>query len=78
MIKLAMIGIDANIREKNLRGSMILQVHDELVFDVPHEEGEVFQSLIREVMEGVLIHGRQYVDPRAVTESKNTHINAST
>ncbi len=78
MIKLAMIGIDANIREKNLRGSMILQVHDELVFDVPQEEGEVFQSLIREVMEGVLIHGRQYVNPRAVTESKNTHINAST
>ena len=78
MIKLAMIGIDANIRERNLRGSMILQVHDELVFDVPQDEAEVFQSLIREVMEGVLIHGRQYVDPSVLTESKDSHINAST
>ncbi len=33
-----MIGIDAKIRETNLRGSMILQVHDELVFDVPLDE----------------------------------------
>ncbi|MDD2693366.1 MAG: DNA polymerase [Candidatus Gracilibacteria bacterium] len=74
MIKLAMIGIDAKIREKNLRGSMILQVHDELVFDVPREEEEIFTELIRETMENVLIHGRQYVISNALTESKNTQV----
>lgn len=74
MIKLAMIGIDAKIREKNLHGSMILQVHDELVFDVPREEEEIFTELIRETMENVLIHGRQYVISDALTESKNTQV----
>ena len=78
MIKLAMIGIDAKIREKNLRGSMILQVHDELVFDVAKDEEEIFKTLIREVMEEVLVHGRQYILPDAVTESKDIHINSST
>jgi DNA polymerase I-like protein with 3'-5' exonuclease and polymerase domains len=33
---------------------MILQVHDELVFDIPTHEKEVFENLVREVMEGVL------------------------
>ena len=78
MIKLAMIGIDAKIREKNLQGSMILQIHDELVFDVPKDEEEIFQILIRSVMEEILVHGRQYVFPDAVTESKDRHINPST
>ena len=77
MIKLAMIGIDAKIREKNLRGSMILQVHDELVFDVPQDEEEIFTELIREAMENVLIHGRQYVTSDALTESKNTQVSLS-
>ncbi len=54
MIKLAMIDIDAMIREKNLNGKMILQVHDELVFDVPMVEKEAFEMLVRECMEGVL------------------------
>jgi DNA polymerase I-like protein with 3'-5' exonuclease and polymerase domains len=33
---------------------MILQVHDELVFDIPVDEKEVFEKMVREVMEGVL------------------------
>ncbi len=49
-----MIDIDAMIRERNLTGTMILQVHDELVFDVPTEEKEAFEILVRECMEGVL------------------------
>jgi DNA polymerase I len=51
MIKYAMVDIDTRIREKNLRGSMILQVHDELVFDIPKEEKEEFESLVRDLME---------------------------
>ncbi len=33
---------------------MILQVHDELVFDIPVSEKEIFELMVREVMEGVL------------------------
>ena len=77
MIKMAMIGIDARIREKNLRGSMILQVHDELVFDIALSEQDAFEWIIQEVMESVLLHGRQYVLADALTESKNTHIHPS-
>jgi DNA polymerase-1 len=52
-IKLAMISIDARLRDENLETKMILQVHDELVFEVPHNELEVVTALVREEMEGV-------------------------
>lgn len=55
-----MVDIDAKIREKNLRGSMILQVHDELVFDIPEDEKDIFTTLIRESMENVL--GEKYIN----------------
>jgi DNA polymerase I-like protein with 3'-5' exonuclease and polymerase domains len=35
---------------------MILQVHDELVFDIPLSEKEVFEKLVRETMEDVLVN----------------------
>lgn len=54
MLKIAMIDIDAKIREKNLKGSMILQVHDELVFDIPENEGEIWEQMIKDCMENVL------------------------
>jgi DNA polymerase-1 len=41
------------MRERNLRSRMTLQVHDELVFEVPEDELEVMQSLVREYMEKV-------------------------
>lgn len=56
MIKIAMVELDAKIREKQLGGSMILQVHDELVFDIPPSEKELFESMVREVMEWVLVN----------------------
>ena len=46
-----MVQLDAKIREKNLKGSMILQVHDELVFDIPPSEREIFEKMVRETME---------------------------
>lgn len=46
-----MVELDAKIREKQLGGSMILQVHDELVFDIPPSEKDIFESMVREVME---------------------------
>ncbi len=51
LIKVAMIRIDAALRESNLKSRMTLQVHDELVFEVPENEVEVMQPLVREHME---------------------------
>ena len=54
LIKVAMIRIASRFREKRLRSGMIMQVHDELVFEVVLEEKEEVVGLIREGMEGVL------------------------
>jgi DNA polymerase-1 len=53
LIKLAMIRIDAAILERGLKSRMTLQVHDELVFEVPEAELDVMRSLVREQMENV-------------------------
>jgi DNA polymerase-1 len=51
LIKLAMIRIDKEVQERGLRSRMTLQVHDELVFEVPESEVEAMKSLVREHME---------------------------
>jgi len=53
LIKLAMIRIDASILERGLKSRMTLQVHDELVFEVPETEIDSMRSLVREQMEQV-------------------------
>jgi DNA polymerase-1 len=53
LIKIAMIRIDAALGERGLKSRMTLQVHDELVFEVPENEVEVMQPLVREHMEKV-------------------------
>ena len=53
LIKVAMIRIDAALRERGLKSRMTLQVHDELVFEVPENEVEVMQPIVREHMEKV-------------------------
>ena len=53
LIKIAMIRIDAALRERGLKSRMTLQVHDELVFEVPESEVEVMRALVREQMEKV-------------------------
>jgi DNA polymerase-1 len=53
LIKIAMIRIDEAIRERDLKSRMTLQVHDELVFEVPQEELDVMRSLVKEHMENV-------------------------
>ncbi len=54
LIKLAMINIQTRLKREELRSKMILQVHDELVFEVPDSEIDAMQKLAREEMEGVL------------------------
>ncbi len=53
LIKIAMIRIDAALRERGMKSRMTLQVHDELVFEVPENEVEIMQPLVREYMEKV-------------------------
>ena len=53
LIKIAMIRIDAVLRERAMKSRMTLQVHDELVFEVPENEVEAMQPLVREHMEKV-------------------------
>jgi DNA polymerase-1 len=53
LIKIAMIRIDAALRQRGLKSRMTLQVHDELVFEVPENEVEVMKPLVREHMEKV-------------------------
>ncbi len=53
LIKVAMIRIDKIVQEQKLKSRMTLQVHDELVFEVPEKEVEAMQSLVREHMERV-------------------------
>jgi len=53
LIKKAMLDVDRALREKGLRAAMLLQVHDELLFEVPREELDAARELIRERMEGV-------------------------
>jgi DNA polymerase-1 len=53
LIKVAMIRIDAALQERELKSRMTLQVHDELVFEVPEKEVDKMQSLVREQMEKV-------------------------
>jgi DNA polymerase-1 len=52
VIKLAMIRIDEEIRKRGLKSRMTLQVHDELVFEVPENEVETVTPMVREHMEG--------------------------
>jgi DNA polymerase I len=51
LIKLAMIRIDEEIRKRGLKSRMTLQVHDELVFEVPENELDAMKPLVREHME---------------------------
>ncbi|HEY3975496.1 MAG TPA: DNA polymerase I [Candidatus Sulfotelmatobacter sp.] len=51
LIKIAMIQIDTALRERGMKSRMTLQVHDELVFEVPESEVETMQPLVREHME---------------------------
>jgi DNA polymerase-1 len=54
LIKLAMISIDQKLTERALKTRMVLQVHDELLFEVPTAESAEVEALVRTEMEGVI------------------------
>ena len=54
LIKLAMIALDRKLTERGLKTRMVLQVHDELLFEVPLDETAEVEDLVRAEMEGVV------------------------
>jgi DNA polymerase-1 len=54
MIKIAMVHLDRQLREMRLGAQMILQVHDELVLEVPDRELDAVAALVREAMAGAM------------------------
>ncbi len=53
LIKMAMISIDARLKKEKLAAKMILQVHDELLFELPVKEKSKLEKLVKEEMESV-------------------------
>jgi len=53
LIKLAMVQMDRALKERNLKTAMVLQIHDELLFDVPRNEADEVRELVANVMQNV-------------------------
>ena len=53
LIKKAMIDLDSTIREEKMASTMLLQIHDELIIEVPGDESVLAEKLVVETMEGV-------------------------
>jgi len=53
IIKKAMIDLDSAFREERLASVMLLQIHDELIIEVPEDESTLAEKLVVEIMEGV-------------------------
>jgi len=54
IIKKAMVEIDKKFKENNIKSKMILQVHDELIFDCLKEEKDIIKEIVIETMENVI------------------------
>ena len=54
LIKIAMINVNSRIKKTKLKSRMILQIHDELLFEVPKEEINILSSLVKDEMENAI------------------------
>ena len=54
IIKLAMIKVDEILRTEGFKSKMILQIHDELLFDAYPDEVEALQAKVKEAMENIV------------------------
>ena len=54
IIKVAMINISESLKREGLKSKMLLQVHDELIFEVVEDEVDAMKSIVRSCMEGVV------------------------
>ena len=57
LIKVAMVKVDRALKARNLRAKMVLQIHDELVFDAPLDEVDEVKELVRREMTTALDFG---------------------
>jgi DNA polymerase-1 len=57
LIKVAMVKVDRAMKEAGLRSKMVLQIHDELVFDAPVDEIERLSEIIRREMSSAMDFG---------------------
>lgn len=55
LIKLAMLQLSDALKKRQLKSRMLLQIHDELIFEVPEEEKEEMLTLVRDIMESAMI-----------------------
>lgn len=53
IVKKAMLAVSKELKERNLKSRLILQVHDEIILEVPNDEVEIIKELVRRNMEGV-------------------------
>ena len=53
ILKMAMIDIYNEFKKKNLKSKMILQIHDELIFNVLKDEEEIVKEIVKDKMENV-------------------------
>ena len=51
---MAMVKIQSELEKRHMKTKMLLQVHDELIFEVPDEEIEQARTLIKDIMENVV------------------------
>jgi len=54
LIKIAMINIDKIFKEKDMKSKMILQIHDELLFEVPEDEIKILHEIVTSEMENAI------------------------
>ena len=54
IIKKAMVDMDQRLKEEGLKAKLLLQVHDELIFEAPKEEIEILERIVPEVMENAI------------------------
>ncbi|MFJ7950278.1 DNA polymerase I [Lysinibacillus sp. NPDC096418] len=54
IIKKAMIDMDARLKKENMQAKLLLQVHDELIFEAPQEELALLEKIVPEVMENAI------------------------
>ena len=54
IIKIAMIRLHDEMKRRNLKSKMLLQVHDELLFEVPRSELQTMADIVCEIMEGAM------------------------